>query len=71
MSPEKDFADEAAAEAPPFWPATNREAADAYPRAELMTGGGWCMYASASFERLVLGCINLDLCNPTIILQHF
>ena len=26
-------------------------------RAELMTGGGWCMYESANFERLVLGCI--------------
>ena len=26
-------------------------------RAELMTGGGWFMYASANFERLVLGCI--------------
>ena len=24
-------------------------------RAELMTGGGWCTYASANFERLVLG----------------
>ena len=26
--------------------------------AELMTGGGYCMFASANFERLVLGCIN-------------
>ena len=32
-------------------------------RAELMTGGGWCMYVSANFERLVLGCINAELCN--------
>jgi len=25
-----------------------------------MTGGGWCMCASANFERLVLGCIKAD-----------
>ena len=31
-------------------------------RAELMTGGGWCMYASANFERLVLGCSEADVC---------
>ena len=28
--------------------------------AELMTGVGWCMYASGNFERLVLGCIEAD-----------
>jgi hypothetical protein len=25
-----------------------------------MTGGGWCMNASANFERLVLGCIKAN-----------
>ena len=32
-------------------------------RAELMTGGRWCMYASANFERLDLGCTKADFCN--------
>ena len=32
-------------------------------RAALMTRGGWCMYASANFERLVLGCIKADFGN--------
>ena len=30
-------------------------------RAEFMAGTGWCMYASANFDRLVLGCIDADL----------
>ena len=25
--------------------------------------GGWCMYAPANLERLVLGCMNVDFCN--------
>ena len=39
-------------------------------KAELMTGGGWCMYASASFKRLVLGCIKADFCNQVLIVPH-
>ena len=35
--------------------------------AELLTAGGWCLYASANFERLVLGCVNADFCNKIII----
>ena len=31
-------------------------------RAALTDGGGWCMYASANFERLVIGCIEADFC---------
>ena len=38
--------------------------------AAFMTGGGWCMYASAKFEKIVLGCINADFCNETLIFQH-
>ena len=38
-------------------------AASSVTRAERMTGGGWCMHASANFARLVLGCINADFCN--------
>ena len=34
--------------------------------AELMTGGGWCMYASANFEMLVPGCIKAEFCNQNI-----
>ena len=40
-------------------------------RAAFMTGGGWCLLASASFGGLVLGCINADLCKQIFILQHF
>ena len=40
-------------------------------RAELMTGVGWCVYASANFERLFLGCITTDFCNQIFIFQHF
>ena len=35
---------------------------DYVPRPDLMNGGGWCMYESANFEGLVLGCIDADLC---------
>ena len=31
--------------------------------AELMTGVGYRIHASANFGRLVLGCINTDFCN--------
>ena len=31
--------------------------------AELMTGVGYCIHASANLGRLVLGCINTDFCN--------
>ena len=31
-------------------------------RAEIMTGGAWCSYISANLERLVPGCIKVDLC---------
>ena len=40
-------------------------------RAELMTGGGWCMYASANFERLDLGCIKADFCNQIHNFQNY
>ena len=33
------------------------------PGAERVLRGGWCMYASAKFERLVLGCIKADVGN--------
>ena len=32
-------------------------------QSDLMTAGGWCIYVSASFERLVLGCIEAVFCN--------
>ena len=32
-------------------------------RAELMTGDGWCMYALANFESLVLAYVKADFCN--------
>ena len=37
-------------------------------RAEFMTRGGWCMYASANFERLVL---KADFCNQILIFSVF
>ena len=40
-------------------------------RAELMTGGGWCMYALANFERLVLGCINAVFRYQILSFQDF
>ena len=33
-------------------------------RAELIIEGGWRMYASANSERLFLGCVNAEFCNP-------
>ena len=39
-------------------------------RAELMTWGGWCMYALANFERLILGCISADFWKEILIFQH-
>ena len=39
-------------------------------RAELMTGGGWCMYASANFERLVFDCVNAKFCNHVLIFRE-
>ena len=37
-------------------------------RAELMTGDGWCMYASANFQRSVLGCITADFYSQILVL---
>ena len=43
---------------------------ETYDKAELMTGGGWCIYVSANFVRLDLGCTKADFCNG-IVFQHF
>ena len=36
-----------------------------------MTRGGWCMYASANFERLFLGCTKAAFCDQIFIYQYF
>ena len=39
--------------------------------AELMTGGGWCMYTSANFLSLVLGFMNADLSTKYLFSTFF
>ena len=48
--------------------------AGAATRAELMSGDGWCMYAGANFERLVLGFVKAEFCIwivSKIVFQHY
>ena len=47
------------------------EPAGADVRARFMTGGGYCLLASANFGGLVLGCIEADFCVQILILQYF
>ena len=50
----------------------SRESRRSGPRMAGEVGeSGWCRYASANFERLVLGCVNADFCNQILIFQHF
>ena len=42
-------------------------AKDRVSRAELMTGGGHRMYASANLGRLVLSCIHVEFCKQVLV----